>query len=129
MNSGVNFLRCLLMFMVVLHHSICHTSAALNLNWLPLFLVTVPAVDGFLVISGRYGVRFSWKKVLVISGQIVYYAVTLSALSFIFCRLGWMPRPVIAIGQAWYGVAYLALIFMSPILNAGIEAIIPRGGG
>ena len=127
MNAGILLFRCLLMYLVVVHHVIVHTSFATDARLFPLFLLTIPAVDGFVSISGWFGVRFGWRKCGVIAGQIVYYAVLSSLFSFFAVRMGWMERPVVAVGNAWYGVAYLALLLVSPLLNAGLEAVAANG--
>lgn len=127
MNGGVLLFRCLPMYLVVVHHVIVHTPLATNASLFPLFLLTIPAVDGFVAISGWFGVRFSWRKCGVIAGQIVYYAALSSIFSVFAVRMGWMEHPVVAVGNAWYGVAYLALLLVSPLLNAGLEAVAASG--
>ena len=113
MNNGIAVLRCLLMYLIVLHHTICHTALADSVFLFPVFLLTVPAVDGFLCISGWFGMNFSWRKCGVIAGQIVYYAALSSAFSVFAAKLGWIQRPIFAVGNAWYGVAYLALMSLA----------------
>lgn len=115
------------MYLVVVHHSISHSHFATSLPLLPIFLLSVPAVDGFLSISGWFGVKFSWRKCGVLSGQILYYAILGSAFSLVAARMGWIERPIFAVGNAWYGVAYLALMMVSPILNAGMDALLTTG--
>lgn len=126
-NPGVAVFRCLLMWLIVLHHSICHTKFGSDMRWLPVFLLTIPAVDGFLSISGWYGVRLKWGKVVDLAGQIAFYAVLFSGLSIILARMGIVEHPVVAVGNAWYGIAYLALLVLSPLLNAGLESLISGG--
>lgn len=118
-NGGVALLRCLAMFMVVLHHAICHTPAARDIGFLPIWLLTIPMIDVFLAISGWFGISFSWRKVVVISGQILFYGLISSIVSIYLKKIGIIDRVVISVGQAWYGVAYIALLFISPIINEG----------
>lgn len=63
----------------------------------------------------------------MIAGQIVYYAALSSAFSILAAKLGWISKPIFAVGNAWYGVTYLALMLVVPILNAGIEALVTSG--
>ena len=63
----------------------------------------------------------------MVAGQIVYYAVLSSVFSVLAAKLGWIHRPIFAVGNAWYGVAYLALMLVVPILNAGVEALVTSG--
>lgn len=126
-NDGISFFRCILMYLIVVHHTICHTSHANDIALFPAFLLTVPAVDGFLSISGLFGIKFSWRKCGVIAGQILFYAAVSSGFSIVAASFGWIEKPIIAVGNAWYGVAYLALMMVCPILNAGIQTLVDAG--
>lgn len=127
MNGGIAVLRCMLMYLIVVHHTICHTSHANDSALFPVFLLTVPAVDCFLSISGLFGIKFSWRKCGVIVGQILFYAVVSSGFSIVASFFGWIEKPIIAVGNAWYGVAYLALMMICPVLDAGVKAVVEAG--
>jgi len=118
----VELLRCVLMFLIVLSHT-CHLGAySQNPVVGALSASTIFATCAFVFVSGWYGIRFSWSKVVRFAGLGVYAAVVISVLSYILgfefafgCSLG------------WFGAAYLGLMFISPLVNAGIMALKHQG--
>lgn len=116
-DSMIDLMRCIFMFLIVLHHVICHTLLASDFSSAALFFLTVPAVDGFIAISGRYGVSLKVGKIVSILGQVVFYATISSSLSYFVCGGG------ASLGHAWYAYCYVALLCFSPIFNAGIAKI------
>ncbi len=126
-NQGIDCLRCFLMYLIVVHHVSLYSQLGTYGLVVLAFLISVPAVDGFIGISGWYGIRFHWRKVWSIFGQIVYYAILNSMLAYLFFRIGWMSNYHIGIGNAWYGICYLALLFLSPFINAGVDGVIKTG--
>jgi len=122
-NVGVDCLRCFLMYLIVVHHVSLYSVLGEYRFVALVFLISMMAVDGFIGISGWYGVRFGWRKVLSIGGQIIYYAILNSLLSIVLYNLGYLKCRHIGIGNAWYGICYLALIFMAPLINAGIDGL------
>lgn len=123
-DGGIELFRCLLMFLVVLHHS-CLYGAANQTVWATLlFAFTIPAVDGFIAISGWYGIRFRWSRVLKFLGLMLFYSVliyvvTLGARFFV----GGTGSVRIHTCGGWFGSAYLALMLLAPILNAAIQQL------
>jgi len=87
-NSSIELLRVILMLVIVM----CHCSASImsvqvnnNLNkwFLQLTNLSNLMVDIFVLISGYYicKLKFSFKKVLIILLQVVFYSVG----SYVFC--------------------------------------------
>lgn len=123
-DGGVELFRCLLMFIIVLHH--CCVHGPLTETWAArlLFAVTVPAVDGFVAISGWYGIRFSWWKALRLLGLFAFYSALFCCLSAGAWWAGLTPNPPhFTLSGGWFGPTYLALMALAPLLNAGIEAL------
>lgn len=119
---GIELLRCCMMLLIVLHHCCLfgvHKHPAVG----GLSASTLFAVDVFVLISGWYGVRFSEKKVLKLLEQGVI-AVLFVGLIAGLTGAGWDFR----FSLGWFGNAYLALLCVSPIINAGIDGL-DRGGG
>lgn len=77
-NPSVDAFRCLLMLLIVVHHSACHgLYGAGGSDWLtPVFLtvLTYWHVDGFIAISGWYGVRFSLVKFSCLYGVVAFWS-------------------------------------------------------
>ncbi len=102
------------MVVIVLHHCCVHSSLTTTLPALLFFALTIPAVDGFVAISGWYGIRFSWHKFLKLWGIIAFYSVLCYALH---------PKGWFIVSGGWFGGSYLALMLFTPLINAGIEAL------
>ena len=128
-NAGVDLFRCLMMLLIVLHHVIVHTHFSSCAVLKPVLAFSNMGVVGFLVLSGWYGVHLSARKVCSIAGQIIGYGLFFSLLSLPLSRYHVIQSPILSVGNAWYGVAYLALLCISPILNAGIETLHDQGKG
>lgn len=126
---GTDLFRCIMMLLIVLHHAIVHTQFNNCPALKPLFMLSNMGVVGFLVVSGWYGVRLTGRKVYSIGGQIIGYGLLFSLLSFPLANSNVIPKHVLSVGNAWYGVAYLALLCVSPILNSGIEVLHNQGNG
>lgn len=126
-DGGVELFRCLLMFLVVSLHVCELTPLSQGHSALFLYAATIPAVDGFVSISGWYGIRFAWRKFFRLWGLMVFYmalstgAVVLAKLLDPAFPVG-IPRPF-GYGGWWFAVTYLALMMVAPIVNAGLETL------
>lgn len=121
-DGNIELLRCVLMFLIVLWHcSMCSAATdsrvAKMLSSLPVF-----AVDAFVLISGWYGVSFSVKKVAKLLGLGLFSACVISALSLLSSS-----ELSVRYSLGWFGCAYLGLMILSPILNAGLDKILEDG--
>ena len=118
-NNAVEFYRVLLMFFIVLYHSYFHGVFHQNLHdWWTLFfdVLIIWHVDGFVAISGWYGIKFSWKKFLSLYGQILFY-------SLVGCVVHWIRvgEGKFIVSGGWFGSSYLMLMLAAPLVNAGID--------
>lgn len=125
-NGNVEAFRCLLMFLIVVYHSFiygpCSADKAL---WTYCFTVLICwHTDGFLAISGWYGMKFRWDKIVRFVGQMAFYGV----LSVLYCWLADVscPRPWRYFFGGWFGASYLVLLFLAPAVNWLFTA--PDGG-
>jgi len=129
-NSSIELLRVILMLVIVM----CHCSASImsvqvnnNLNkwFLQLTNLSNLMVDIFVLISGYYicKLKFSFKKVLIILLQVVFYSVG----SYVFCvaiknqtfstkslLLSFIPTIT---RSYWFVTAYVTLYLLSPFIN------------
>lgn len=122
-DGNIELLRCVLMFLIVLWHcSMCSAATdfrvAKLLSSFPVF-----AVDAFVLISGWYGVSFSFRKVAKLLGLGLFSACIISTLS-VLSSFGFSFR----YSLGWFGCAYLGLMVLSPILNAGLDKIMEDVG-
>lgn len=120
-NGDVEVFRCLLMFLIVAYHCFiygpCSQSKSL---WTMCFTVLICwHTDGFLAISGWYGIRFKWSRFWGMIGQFAFYGV----LSCIYC---WMMDlsfrgAIYSFTGGWFGATYLVLMILSPLINRTVE--------
>jgi len=108
-DSNIELFRCFCMFFVVLNH-VCFYNKLCGNSW---FMWHVP---GFLIVSGFFGVRFSFGKIVKLLGITYacwYLTIPLrSPTTFINYLL---PH------GGWYLPFYLLLIVFCPVLNSALE--------
>lgn len=124
-NSNLDVLRCLTMFLIVLHHTYHHgmyydATSTLTILFDVLLLWHV---DVFISFSGWFGIRFDWNKLIRLWSVIVFYSI----VSFVFGRFVLHESTPFRINGGWFGNVYLCLILIVPLLNAGIERLVEKG--
>lgn len=88
-NSSVEILRFLLMLLIIVWHSLVHgvglTSIGnipdFGISYLPTLIIcsiAAVAVDCFMLISGYFGIRFSWKGLANLVFSCLFYSVGIS---------------------------------------------------
>ena len=122
--GGIELFRCLLMFMVVFHHCCVHGPFTDTWTAMLFFVITIPAVDAFVAISGWYGIRPSTVKFFKLIGLFAFYSLSI----WLLMATRWLTGaedelPRFSLSGGWFGAAYLALMLLSPILNAGLESL------
>ena len=123
-DGGIELFRCLLMFGIVLHHCCVHGPFAREPAVAALFALTMPGVDGFVAISGWFGVRFCWRKWFRLLALVVGYACAVYAFRWVAHTYGFVAeQPSFVLGGMWFASAYLALMLFSSLINAGVEAL------
>lgn len=88
--------------------------------------VTMICVDLFVLISGWFGIHFSFKGI----GKLIYQTIFLALFSFIVCLIVGYSRFTMAglwhctlgvFSTYWFVWAYILLAILSPVLNAYVE--------
>ena len=83
--------------------------------WTMLFTTLVCwHVDTYLAISGWFGIRFSWMKIVKLVGLILFY----NALSWVCGGRSF--------GGGWFGNNYLLLMALAPFLNRLVASMSMR---
>lgn len=121
-------LRCLLMMLIVVHHCFVHGLWQDAQVWWSFLFTTMIIwhVDSFVSISGWFGIKFSWAKVLRLYGLFAFYSLLDLGYLYFFDRSHFTASAFIISG-GWFGGTYLMLMFLSPILNAGLERLEGEG--
>ncbi len=126
-DGGVEVFRCLMMILVVLHHACGEGIFKETFAAEVLFVPTVLAVDGFLAISGWYGLRFNWRKAGALWGLHVFYGLLYMLALAVLAWLGYDVRVHLSLGASWFIPVYLALMAVSPLINSGLEDLARQG--
>lgn len=125
-DSAADVFRCLLMFLIVLHHCAFHGHWALNTSiWgIPVLfsLAIFWCVDGFIAISGWYGIKFSLMKFLRLWGVIIFYSFVRFLIAIFL-----LDHPLtdsLKVMTGWFGSCYLAFMFLAPLINRAVQYIV-----
>ncbi len=94
--------------------------------------LTITGVNCFTLISGYFGIVFSWKKIGAYLFQCLYFAVGIGTIALFAwpARMNmhdwWEQWLVLTHTDLWYVPAYFCLMLIAPFINAGIKYIRPR---
>lgn len=133
--SNFELLRILCMMGVLVDHVIVtlyqeqiHTTDWSAENQGRVFLVNACAIvlNCFVMISGYFTIRFSWDRVARYCLLCGWYAV----LCWLCCG-GNVWQMLFPVGESslWFVPAYLGLMLMAPMLNAGLRAVSSKERG
>lgn len=138
-NIGMDFLRLLAMFMVIILHIMGRGGLLASTKENDLFYYTswsfetlcYCAVNCFAMITGffLYKSRFKLSRILNLWFEVLFYSVVISLIFFFTCPETFTTENIInAIfpvtrRQYWYISSYFGLCLFIPFLNAGIEKI------
>lgn len=125
-NTNVDVFRCMLMFLIVLHHSYVrgpwYANGALWTLWFSTFIHW--HVDGFIGISGWFGIDFKWRKFVRLWVLMAFYG----CLLFFVGRILKVQDISFSLNfGGWFGGSYLALMFCAPFLNRAIDGMVTAG--
>ena len=131
--SNVELLRIVCMIMIMSHHFIVHTME--SFSELPVSTrifnaMCYVAVNCYVLISGYFRIKLSWKRLFYFVFFCVFYAFAVNVTNRLVVG-GSIGRTLIydslfvfTHNQSWWFItSYLALMLMSPVLNAGIESL------
>ncbi len=124
-NASIDLLRLFLMFAICLQHVTC--VGAPICPWLNK--VSSFGVNGFILISAWYGVSFRVSKVLRLMACAAYCAAIVSIAQCLYSS-DWSAfggNMMTAINGWWFLHAYIALIMLSPLLNAAAAYSVKEG--
>ncbi len=140
--SNIELLRIVLMLFIVMHHFIVNvvfrdlfygdsvnyeTNVAALVN---SFLYS--AVNCFVLISGYFGIRFKWKGIFSIYLVLLFYGLIDLFSAYCFSGQSITRSSFLSTilcfshSRLWFIQCYIALYFMSPLLNKGLERLIKR---
>lgn len=122
-DESVEVFRSFLMFLIVLGHMCLYHEGGTQTISKGVATFGCWATDAFVLISGWYGVRFAWDKVVKFLG-LGFFASLVCLLLSPLSGLGVQFR----YSFGWFGKAYLGLLLFAPIINAAIDGLREKGG-
>jgi len=123
-NPSIELYHVLLMFGIVSLHTLC----AAGLGFSPLARWLAFCVDGFVFISGWYGIKFGWMKVAKLYGLTLWCAAIVAFARWTFFEnVPWSTTAfgttvIKSVGGYWFVNAYIVLMCFAPIVNAALES-------
>ena len=144
-NYGIDLLRLILMFMVVILHILGHggvidevrpMTAAYSTLWL-MEALAYYAVNCYALITGyvHFGSRYKLSSFALIYLQALLYSISLAAIVWIIDPASFSVEALISFlfpvsrGVYWYLSAYFGLFILIPFLNAAVNAISKEQAG
>lgn len=132
--SNIELLRLVSMIMIMVLHFVVHVLdnhahvgtmewALWNFNK----VLTISATSIFVLISGYWGIRFSFRKLLSLYLQCFIWGLV-GYILYVICsdtplKLSTLVGRIMAFthNKMWFINTYLELMFLAPLLNAAIE--------
>ena len=121
-NPAIDLYRIVLMFGICLLHCVHHGVHECR----PLTMSLLFCVDGFVLISGWCGIRFSWRKIWQLYGAAVY-ASLVCALYLACCKglalHAYFSAAIDILKGFWFLHAYVLMMLFTPCINAAFEKL------
>lgn len=134
--SNIELLRIVSMLMIMTHHFIIHAlypnvmdgDAPVGAIWLNALCYV--AVNCFVLISGYFTIRLSWRRILSYLFMVIFYAFVINLA--IRLNAGGRPGKSLLISSLfplthnnhwWFITQYTMLMLISPLLNAALKAM------
>lgn len=111
-NPGIELFRALCMFGVVLIHTTTFTDYPSPRIW----CLASPSVVGFIIISGWFGIKLRWSKIIRLIVCVLFVAAEMWALLTSDC-MGYVSL----CKSYWFVWAYIFIMMLSPIVDGFVE--------
>lgn len=125
--SNIELLRIIAMTFIVIGHIVFHGTHNSIGGSVIIKTITATGVDLFVMISGYFGIKLSFRSFLNILGIVLFY----SFLSMILCALIFKQSFAImevvraffpmSLGTYWFVSCYMMLMLLSPAINIVLE--------
>lgn len=135
--TGIDFLRMLSMYMVVILHVLGQGGVLNNTQWMSkrymtawwLEIAAYCAVNCFGLISGYvgYGSKFRWSKLASLWCQVAFYTIGITLLFAFYApetvtEIRWLYAIFpFTTNQYWYITAYAGMFLFLPLINLVLE--------
>ena len=117
-NCNIELMRCLMMLLIVIYHCCVSGPYIDKVAVKGLSCMLYWPTDAFVFISGYYGIRLTRGKVLRLLGYGLFASMVLG-----LCSKWAIGTSSWRYSLGWFGNAYLAIMLVSPIVNAGLDQL------
>lgn len=129
-NPGIELYRCLLMFGICLLHVVGFYQEPKAWGWLSHGLLW--CVPGFVFITGFFGCRFDWKKILKLYGVALWCFPLIQGIGLLvdggtFSCSAWLGAAWRDFLGNWFLHAYVILLVLAPYVDALLEPVRASG--
>lgn len=140
-DSNMELLRLVAMLLIMMVHASYRalpkpTPEAIAADAVSMFLqimvesFTVVGVNVFVMLSGWYGIRLRWSRLLELFFQVAFFTVLCFGVYYAMTDT-LPPTPYLSIlmlheGDYWFIKTYIALYLLSPVLNAFVQTATQR---
>ena len=122
---NLELLRIVAMSMIVIYHVLIHGISPVYVGSLTVWYVPfIFGVNIFILISGYYGIRLSWKSFFSLMWIIGFYKLFHLIVDTTFLNIHhawweWIVKPLSGLvsGGGWFVDIYILLMLVSPLLN------------
>ena len=141
-DSSFELLRLMLMFLIVFHHAITHglgldSFASWSMSsllipddemylYLSLNNLGIFAVNAFVIISGYFGIKSTWKKANTLVLCVLFYTILFSTIPHIIYGDYYSAIKslfVISHTPYWFITDYLILMLFAPVFNKAFDVL------
>lgn len=138
--SSFELLRLILMFGIIVHHSIVHglglsglsntiyTPDYITPNDMPMMMfvnaLCIPAVNCFILISGYFSIKPTWQRFYRILFAMLFYTIGLTTIPYIITgnyKSAIFSCLFVSHSPYWFMIDYLLLMMFAPMLNKVYE--------
>jgi len=122
-NSSMELLRIILMIFIIIHHIIYQVVTPNFDNRMyacvDVFLHT--AVIIFVLITGYFGLRFSWHKAMLLLFQVLFYSILLGSIAHLYFGIQYLffldhYRLKVVLSIIWQLLLCLYILYTSILL-------------
>ena len=118
-NVGIELLRCLLMFGIVLIHATAYSSD--RCWWMGN--ICLSSVTAFVFISAWYGLHLNWRKVVSLTGTAAWCAgIVVGMDHFLGESIDFIQAFTKQFSSYWFLWCYVVVMLLSPLINKALDA-------
>ncbi len=121
--GSIELMRFVAMLFVALNHTTGYGALGWDGQLYALYIPSTWAVPLFVSISGWFGIKFSWRKIINFACFILFYSILCWSLRHFVSIPGLENSVPFEVRSGWFGGPYLALLAIAPLLTIGMERL------